>query len=81
MGTRKKRKNNNPNLKMLWNEICRHPGLKPRQYETILGLGRGSTESLLSSLELNDFLLFEDDYGRLFPWKGPGYDDGEKIGT
>lgn len=61
-----RRSHNNPNVRRLYDVIVKHPGLRPRQYEVILGMGYGHTESLLCALDQNGLLLYEDDYGRLY---------------
>ena len=61
-----RRSHNNPNVRRLYDEIVKHPGLRPRQYEVSLGMNRGHTASLLCALDQNGLLLYEDDAGRLY---------------
>jgi hypothetical protein len=61
-----RRSHNNPNVWRLYDVIVKYPGLRPRQYEVILGMNYGNSESLLCALDQNGLLLYEDDAGRLY---------------
>jgi DNA-binding IclR family transcriptional regulator len=52
--------------------IRRQPGKRPGEYARELGMHRQAFHRLLPQMEEHDIYLYEDDEGRLWPWKMPG---------
>lgn len=57
-------------LEQLYRTIAQHPGRRAAEIARLLGWHRSQVTRMLPDLEEQGYLLYEDEQGRLWPFKG-----------
>ena len=63
------RQPNNERMEHVFQAVSDYPGVRPGRIAEILGLNRSEVTRLLPAMELQGYLLAEDERGGLWPYK------------